>query len=121
MKKTFAIILCAVALCGCATSNDPSHLSDTRFQQLVTEADQWSMTGGPLPDAITRLNPIQVYGDHGNIVIALHRDADGEQGLYIVPSTSSYDPRFKPDFSWTFTPVNMSDPYLSTIFEYSRK
>lgn len=78
------------------------------------------MIGGPLPEAIQNLNPVQVYADHGNIVIALQRNAQGEQGFYIVPTTSSYDPRYKPHPGWTFTLVNPNDAYVSNLFQYSR-
>jgi hypothetical protein len=121
MKKTIALIACAAGLYGCASSGPVPHLSDSRAQKLVTAADQMAMVGGVVPDAIEQLNPVQVYADHGNIVIALHRDAQGEQGFYIVPSASSYDPRFTAHPGWTFTVVNPSDAYLDNLFQYSRK
>ena len=110
MKKTFAILACAAGLCGCASTGPVPHLSDHRCQKLVTDADQLAVVGGPLPPSITQLNPVQVYGDHGNIVIALQRNAQGEQGFYIVPTTSSYDPRYRPSREWNFTLVNPADP-----------
>ncbi|MGH7939771.1 MAG: hypothetical protein ACREFR_01705 [Limisphaerales bacterium] len=116
----FPLIVCALGLWGCSSTGPVPHLSDHRCQELVTQADQLAMVGGPLPDSIQRLDPVQVYGDHGNIVIALHRNAQGEQGFYIVPTTSSYDPRFRPQPDWTFSLVNPNDPYLNNLFEYSR-
>ncbi|HTV42800.1 MAG TPA: hypothetical protein VMF08_19705 [Candidatus Sulfotelmatobacter sp.] len=118
------VMACAAIMSGCATpstTNGIPHLSDTQCQKLVTAADKLTMTGGLVPDEIENLNPIQVYPDHGNIVIALHRDAHGEQGFYIVPTTSSYDPSLRPRPGWTFTLVNPTDPYLNSLFQYSRK
>lgn len=80
-----------------------------------------AMVGGVVPDAIENLNPIQVYADHGNIVIAMVRNAQGEQGFYIQPTTSSFDPRFSSRAGWTFTLVNPTDPYLNNLFQYSRR
>ncbi|HXC36563.1 MAG TPA: hypothetical protein VNV43_11860 [Candidatus Acidoferrales bacterium] len=120
-KKVFALIACAAGLYGCASSGPVPHLSDHRLQKLDTDADRLAVVGGPLPPSISRLNPVQVYGDHGNIVIALQRDSQGEQGFYIVPTTSSYDPRYRPSPDWTFTPVNPTDPYLDNLFQYSRR
>jgi hypothetical protein len=120
-KKAIALIACGAGLCGCASSGPVPHLSDERAQKLVTAADQMAMVGGVLPDAIESLNPIQVYADHGNIVIAMQRNAQGEQGFYIVPTASSFDPRFVAHPGWTFTLVNPSDNYLSNLFQYSRK
>lgn len=114
------LLACAAGLCGCASTGPIPHLSDARCQKLVTAADQFAVVGGPLPEAIVRLNPVQVYGDHGNMVIALQRNDLGEQGFYIVPTTSSFDPRYGPHRGWTFKLVNPSDPYLSNLFEYSR-
>ncbi|HEX3627628.1 MAG TPA: hypothetical protein VH280_19650 [Verrucomicrobiae bacterium] len=121
MKQIIAILACAAGLCGCASTGPVPNLSDHRAQKLVTQAEQLAVIGGPLPSEVARLNPVQVYGDHGNIVIALQRDAKGEQGFYIVPTISSYDPRYRPNPDWIFTPVNPSDPYLSNLFQYSRK
>ncbi|HEY1788660.1 MAG TPA: hypothetical protein VGJ73_10915 [Verrucomicrobiae bacterium] len=121
MKKTFALIACAAGLCGCASTGPIPHLSDERAQKLVTAVDQMAMVGGIVPDAVESLNPVQVYTDHGNIVIALQRDAQGEQGFYVVPTTSSFDPRYRPRPDWTFTLVNPSDSYLDNLFKYTRK
>lgn len=122
LKNIFAIFLCAAAgLCGCASSDPVPHLSDHRAQKLDTQADQYAVIGGPLPPTITELNPVQVYADHGNIVIALQRNAQGERGFYIVPTTSSYDPRYRPNPEWTFTLVNPADAYLNNLFEYRRR
>src|SRR5262249_31835807 len=109
MKQIIAILACAAGLCGCAGTGPVPHLSDHRAQKLVTQAEQLAVVGGPLPSEFARLNPVQVYGDHGNIVIALQRDASGEQGFYIVPTISSYDPRYKAGSDWTFTLVNQTD------------
>ena len=120
-----AICAAAAILSGCASdpanSNGIPHLSDPRAQKLVTAADRLAMVGGPLPDEIENLNPVQVYADHGNIVIALHRTPQGEQGFYIVPTTSSYDPSLRARPGWTFTLVNPTDPYLNSLFQYSRR
>lgn len=121
IKKTIAIIACAAGLCGCASPGPVPHLSDHRCQQLVNAADQLAMVGGPLPKAITTLKPVQVYADHGNIVIALQRNARGEEGFYIMPATSSFDPRFASLPGWTFNLAEPSDPYVSNLFEYSRR
>ena len=124
---TAAACACAAAavtlLSGCASTNSDGvpHLSDGRAQKIVTAADQLTMVGGPVPDAIENLNPIQVYADHGNIVIAMRRDAQGEKGFYIVASTSSYNPTFSPRPGWNYTLVNPSDPYVNSLFQYSRK
>jgi hypothetical protein len=122
MKQAFALVACAagLGLCGCASKGPIPQLSDHRCQQLVTQADQLAMIGGPLPESIAKLNPIQVYGDHGNIVIALQRNGRGEQGFYVVPTTSSFDPRYSPRPDWTFTLVEPSDPYVNNLFQYSR-
>jgi hypothetical protein len=124
IRRLLLCTACAAILSGCATAtstNGIPHLSDADCQKLVTAADKLTMTGGPMPDEIENLNPVQVYPDHGNIVIALHRDAQGEQGFYIVPTTSSYDPSLRPRPGWTFTLVNPSDAYLNSLFQYSRK
>ena len=121
MKINFALIACATGLCGCASTGSIPHLSDHRCQQVDTAADKMAMIGGVLPDAIEKLNPVQVYVDHGNIVIAMLRNADGEQGFYIIPTMSSYDPRYTAHPGWTFSPVNPSDLYLNNMFVYSRK
>ena len=122
---TVAGCAAAAVMSGCATTTKTAdgypHLSDTRCQKLVTAADRLAMVGGPVPDAIENLNPVQVYADHGNIVIALHRSAQGERGFYIVPATSSYDPSLRPRPGWTFTLVDPSDPYLNTLFQYGRR
>jgi len=123
IKKLLLVIACVAGFCGCASSGGTGaipHLSDHRCQLLVTQADQFAMAGGPLPEQIQKLNPIQVYGDRGNIVIALQRNARGEQGFYIVPTTSSYDPTLRPHPDWTFTLVNPNDSYLNNLFQYSR-
>jgi hypothetical protein len=122
MKKTIVLIACAAGLlCGCASSGGVPHLSDERAQKLVTAADQMAMVGGVVPDAIENLDPIQVYADHGNIVIAMQRNAQGEKGFYIMPTTSSFDPRFSSRPDWTFSLVNPSDPYLDNLYLYTRK
>ena len=126
IKRLLLSIACAAIaiLSGCAspaTSNGIPHLSDTQCQKLVTAVDRLTMAGGPIPDEVENLNPVQVYADHGNVVIALHRDAQGEQGFYIVPTTSSYDPSLRPRPGWTFTLVNPSDAYLNSLFQYSRQ
>jgi hypothetical protein len=123
IKKVIALALiaCAAGLCGCASTGPVPHLSNERAQKLVTAVDEMAMVGGVVPDAVESLNPVQVYADHGNIVIALQRDAQGEQGFYIVPTTSAYDPRFAPHPGWTFSLVDPSDSYLSNLFQYSRK
>jgi hypothetical protein len=121
--KTILPVIAAVGLCGCASAGGTGtipHLSDHRCQLLVTQADRMAMAGGPLPDEIQRLNPVQVYGDHGNIVIALQRNSQGEQGFYIVPTTSSYDPALRPHPDWTFTLVNPNDSYVNNLYQYSR-
>ena len=121
MKQMIALIGCSAGLCGCASTGAIPHLSDERAQKLVTAADQMAMVGGVVPDTIENLNPVQVYADHGNIVIALQRNSQGEQGFYIVPTTSSYDPRYAAHPGWTFTLVNPADAYLSNLFQYTRK
>ncbi|HEV2330991.1 MAG TPA: hypothetical protein VGY56_19590 [Verrucomicrobiae bacterium] len=121
MKRVFALIAFAAGLWGCASSGPVPHLSDHKLQKLDTDADQMAVVGGPLPPSIAKLNPVQVYGDHGNIVIALQRNAQGEQGFYIVPTTSSYDPRYRPSPEWTFTLAHPTDPYLNNLFQYERR
>lgn len=121
LKTLIAAAACAGLLCGCANTGGVPHLSDYRCQRLVTDVDQLEMAGGPLPESIQRLKPVQIYGDHGNVVIALHRDNQGEQGFYIVPTTSSFDPRYKPRPDWTFKLEDPTDPYADNLFEYSRK
>lgn len=116
-----AVIACAAGLCGCASTGPIPHLSDEKAEKLVTAADEMAMVGGVVPDAIENLNPVQVYADHGNIVIALQRNAQGEVGFYIVPTTSSYDPRYAPHPGWTFSLVNPANSYLSNFFQYSRQ
>lgn len=121
LKKPIAVFACAAGLCGCASPGPIPHLSDERAQKLVTAVDQMAMVGGVVPDAIENLNPVQVYADHGNIVIVLQRNSQGEQGFYIVPTSSSFDPRYSAHPGWTFTLVNPSDPYLNNLFQYTRK
>ena len=122
IKKSFPLIACAAVLSGCASSsNGIPHLSDSRCQKLVTAVDELAMVGGPLPGDVEKLHPVQVYPDHGNVVIALHRDGQGEQGLYIVPTTSSYDPSLRPAPGWTFALMKPTDPYLNNLYQYSRR
>jgi hypothetical protein len=78
------------------------------------------MQGGPMPEEVQKLDPLQVYNDHGNVVIVLQRDAHGEQGYYVIPSTSSYDPNFRPDPGWTLTPMDF-DHNLQYMCQYSRR
>jgi len=89
--------------------------------ELLTAVNGWAASGGSMPEAVRRLNPLQVYIDHGNCVIVLQRDSQGEQGYYIIPSTSTYDPHFRPDPGWTFKPMDYFDPNLDYIYQYSRK
>jgi hypothetical protein len=123
MKKAIALIACAAGLSGCAsTGSGPiPHLSDHDCQKLVTAVDRMAMIGGIVPDEVEQLNPLQVYTDHGNVVIALERDAHGEQGFYIIPTMSAYDPRNRPHPNWTFTLVNPNDSYVDNLLQYSRR
>jgi hypothetical protein len=109
-----------MALCGCASNGLP-HLSYHQSMVLLTAVNGWATEGGPRPEPVEKLHPLQVYNDHGNCVIVLQRDAHGEQGYYIIPSTSSFDPRFRQDPGWTLKPMDYFDPNLQYMYEYSRK
>jgi hypothetical protein len=123
--RTLAIIICAIGLWGCTSVDRAVHpLTYHQAVELVTVVNEWATQGGAVPEEVRRLDPIQVYGDHGNVVIALNRDAHGENGYYIVPSSSSFDPRYRPntgaDAGWTLTPMKNFNPDLTPIYKYSR-
>lgn len=120
MRALVTAIVLAFGLCGCASSGSLPHLSQRKYEELVIAGDHLALTGPPLPPAIAKLNPLQVYGDHGNIVIALYRDDRVERGFYIIPNLSSYDPRLQPQPGWTFEPVAIPGGMLDSIFQYSR-
>jgi hypothetical protein len=96
-------------------------LSQQKYEELVMAADNFALNGPPAPPPIASLDPLQVYQDHGNVVVALYRDAEVERGFYIIPNLSSYDPRLVPHAAWTFKAVNISGGTLDSIFEYSRE
>jgi hypothetical protein len=120
LKRMFIIGACGIALCGCASS-DPSHLTYHQSLNLITAVNGWAAGGGPMPPEVKKLEPLQVYTDHGNYVIVLQRDAHSEKGYYVIPSTSSYDPHFRPDPGWTLTPMGYFDPNFDDMYQYSRK
>jgi hypothetical protein len=119
MNRVLAIIMCVACLCGCA-SDGIHRLTYHQSLLLVKAVDSWAVEGGPAPLEAEKLRPLQIYTDHGNVVIVLQRDARGEKGYYIIPSSSSFDPRFRSDKGWTLTRLDYFDPYLDSIFKYSR-
>ncbi|MFN7141669.1 MAG: hypothetical protein ACK4UN_20290, partial [Limisphaerales bacterium] len=69
------------------------------------------------------LNPLEIYGHRGNVVIALKRDAQEERGYYICPAVSSYIPfSSRNDHEWTWRKWDPDNPF-SMLFagEYVRK
>ncbi len=120
MRSIILLVFGAFCLCGCASTGPVPHLSQQKYEELVIAADQLALNGPPVAPAIANLKPLQVYQDHGNIVVALYRDAEVERGFYIVPNLSSYDPRLMPHPVWTFQAVNVNGATMDSIFEYSR-
>lgn len=120
MRTAFLSIICGVCLCGCATKGPIPQLSQREYEEMVIAGDHLALNGPPPGPAIEKLNPLQVYEDHGNIVVALYRDDEVERGFYIIPNLSSYDPRLASHPGWTFEPVNIPGGMLDSLFEYTR-
>ena len=79
-----------------------------------------AIKGGPLPDKILRrLNPVEVYGDRANLVIALRRDAHEEGGYYVVSLISSFIPGGT-EGEWTWKRVKI-EGLEGSVYEYCRK
>ena len=118
--KALIIAFCALALAGCASGSKNVHpkaaapesaktgavvesgqpraaLSENERHEVVMAANEMAMRGGDPPEAIRRLKPVQVYFEHGNVIIALDRsirEEDGrrvcyeERGYCVQPSVS---------------------------------
>jgi outer membrane murein-binding lipoprotein Lpp len=119
--RAFIVALCVLWLGGCASRDRIAQMSDHDYQELVAAGNDFALKSYPVPEAIQRLRPVQVYYYRANVIIALHRDAHEERGYYIVPIVSSYDPRFGEDPEWTLKPLEISNVYSGNIYEYWRK
>jgi hypothetical protein len=140
MLKTSVIALCIIALTACTANGEPARvkkegatrqvalaqpagsiapLSAAQREELTRAVDEMAVKGGAAPECIRRLQPVEVYHDRGNVVIALRRSLRKQQGRqvcyeergYVVqPAVSSYRPTNNEH--WTFKPLD------SAIFEY---
>jgi hypothetical protein len=168
MRRTLAFILCGLCPVGCvshthtsqpvndhpskpALTDSPAALAPWEWDGLERAVDVMDVAGGSLPEQwLRRLQPVEVYRDQGNVVIALFRDAHYERGYYFVSSYSSsggfliLNGSTTYDRGWTFTPLgtatktpttgsflfhssfdslldNSSDAFPSLIYAYSRQ
>jgi hypothetical protein len=99
-------------------------LSDSEFQDLAMAANRLALSGDSLPDRLVRrLEPVEVYHDLANVVVALYRDAHEERGYYIVPAWISYLPaNDRPGWTWERLTLNSpQDIYSFGLYEYSRR
>jgi hypothetical protein len=136
MFKTFVIALSGLGLAACAMHSDSARpqstvtldesptvavesaqpipsLSPKQCEELIRAGNEMAMKGGAAPEPISRLKPLEVYDDRGNIIIALRRsirEEQGrrvcyeEQGYCVEPGVSSYIPTN--DEHWTFRPLD---------------
>ena len=108
MKTHFTVrpllILLAVCLAGCASKDNVMPLSESRYHELVMAAHSFNVKGGTLLEPIRRLNPIEVYHDYGNLVIATYRNSHEEKGCYYYSYTSSECPTGKGKL-WSFKQI----------------
>lgn len=101
MRAVLIITVCGIWLCGCASRRPIPHLSDTQCREIADAANTLAHKGRPLPDAVKRLKPVEVYYDLGNVVIALYKDDREERGFYYKPNISSHRREANgPDWTW---------------------
>jgi hypothetical protein len=94
-------------------------LSESQYHEIVTAANEMAIRGGNPPEAIRTLKPVEVYSDHGNVMIALDRSIRDEQGRrvcfeergFCVQPSVSCSAITASDAHWRFKPVGSSGLY----------
>ncbi|EEF63220.1 hypothetical protein Cflav_PD5855 [Pedosphaera parvula Ellin514] len=143
MREIIAILLCVLALTGCASSHNSEsqqqaqtvRLLELQRQELIKEVNEMTMQRnlvklkdgnilpGCWPEAVRKLKPVAVYHHMANVVIVLRKDGPSEEGYYVVPGISSWFPFQETDASmpgWSWKPVG--DPFSGhSIFAYTRR
>ena len=71
-------------------------------------------------EAISRLKPLRVYFDRGNVAIVLTEKAGVEEGVYVVPFISSYLPQVGEQFALLTTLSTKEDKSLGTLHHFKK-
>ena len=83
-------------------------------------AHDWGHKGGAWPEPIRTLEPIEVYIDRGNVVIALYRDAKEERGVYVLMGNLFMPSENDKEWKWSWSSQDREDIFSYEIYKYSR-
>lgn len=108
MKIQYSIILPITLLFTvCLADKEATDVNPDRIEQaVISTMGEWSdgkLAKEKWPEALSELDPIEIYSDRVNAVIVLSRGYGIETGIYVCVPISSYRPT--DGDGWKFTPM----------------